>query len=185
MWTYPPLHENDTHIMDVLMDLNYSTMQLQQINACCMYLQINMLAEMTNHTGTLLLPQVMNPMPSQTPQGLDTISHSLLDWPTVHKPSIQCWKLWTHTIQTVFTGSPKGTRIQQPLGEWLKSHHHHQFWHWCYALTGHLLHSSNLTQSPRAAIQMTTTCHYISFSPLIPTNQWFEGTPVTPWDKYQ
>ncbi len=143
--------------MDALMDLNYTTMQLRQINACRMYLQITMLAEMTDHTGTILLPQVVNATPNQTPQGLDTISHSLLDWPTVHNPSTQCWKLWTRTIQTVFTGSPKGTRLHQPLGAWLGTHSNHRFWQWRYALSGCLLYSSNLTQSPRATIQTTMT----------------------------
>jgi len=185
MWTFPHIQENDTHIMNVLMDLKYSGIQLQQINACRMYLQINMLSEMTNHTGTILLLQVMNPMSSQPPQGLDAISHLLFDWPTIHKPSIKCWKLWTHTIQMVFTGSTKGTQLQQPLGEWFEQHQHHRFWHWRYAPSGRLLHSSNPTQCTCMAIQTTATHCYLSFSLLIPTNQQFEGAPVTPLDKSQ
>jgi len=108
-WTFPSIREKDVHIMDALTDLNFLTEQLHQLNTCRMYLKLNTLAKMTDHTGTLLLPQVTNQTVSLPPQGLDNTSMSLLEWPATHSLSLKCWRFWTCTIQTIFTGSLKGT----------------------------------------------------------------------------
>jgi len=53
-WTIPHICQHNIHIME----LKLTPMQLAQINAsCCMYLQVPTLAQITNHTGTILLPQ--------------------------------------------------------------------------------------------------------------------------------
>jgi len=184
-WTYPPIRDKDVHIMDALSDLNYSTAQLRQLNACRMHLKLTTLAEMTDHTGMFLLPQVTNPSASLPPKGLENISTSLLDWPASHSPTIKCWRFWTRTIQTVFTGLIKGTRLQHPLGPWKENHCNLRFWQWRYAPSGSLLHQKNPTQQPRAAIQVQATRRYLAFSATIPTNQQFNGDPVTPTDTHQ
>jgi len=55
----PRLWQNDCHVMEVILQFNLSLTQLQQINACCMYLQITTLVEILDHTGTHLLPQAV------------------------------------------------------------------------------------------------------------------------------
>jgi len=156
---------------------------LHQLNTCRMYLKLNTLAKMTDHTGTLLLPQVTNQTVSLPPQGLDNTSTSLLEWPATHSLSLKCWRFWTRTIQTIFTGSKKGTRLQQPLGQWYDNHKQLRFWQWHYAPSGQLLNQRN--QNPRAAILVQATRSYLSFSIPIPTNQQFIGDPVTPMDMHQ
>jgi len=94
-WTIPPLCQNDKHIMDILALAQLPTHQLEQINTCKMFLQVTTLAEITDHTGTMLLPQAFIASCNHPPKGLQLISQSLLEWPTVHNPSISCWKLWT------------------------------------------------------------------------------------------
>jgi len=58
-WTVPPLQENDRYIMDDLVDQDVLHAQLEKFDACCMFLQVMILAEITDHTGLALLPQVL------------------------------------------------------------------------------------------------------------------------------
>jgi len=46
--------------MELFDDLHYLAVQLQQLNVCQMYLQVTMVAEITNHMGATILPQVLN-----------------------------------------------------------------------------------------------------------------------------
>jgi len=101
---------------------NYLMVQLEQINACRMYLKVTTLAEITDHTGTKLLPQAF-PNPNCLENiNLDAISTSLLQWPHIAKPSTASWQLWNNTIHTIYTGCKTGTRLQSPLGEWLPTY---------------------------------------------------------------
>jgi len=62
-WMLPPICSNNIHIMDAILDLNLTCSQQQQLNACWMFLQVTTLAEISDHTGTKLLPQAFyNPM---------------------------------------------------------------------------------------------------------------------------
>jgi len=56
-WTIHKLRQMDRHLMEDCMEQNYSTVQLEQINACRMYLKVTTLAKITDHMGTKLLPQ--------------------------------------------------------------------------------------------------------------------------------
>jgi len=47
--------------METFADFKFNVTQLKQLNACCMYLKVTMLAEITDHTGLKLLPQAFNP----------------------------------------------------------------------------------------------------------------------------
>jgi len=86
-WTFKPLQNKDVRIMETLADARMTNDQLEQLNACHMYLQVTILAKITDHTGTHLLPHAFSNSNNSHPQGLLTISHSLLSWPTVHNPS--------------------------------------------------------------------------------------------------
>jgi len=87
-----------------------------------MYLQVTMLAEITDNMGEALLPQVLMDFHHPIPKGLLNISHSLLKWPTIHLPSAHCWRLWTRTLGTIYTGSPTGTWLIHKLGSWTANH---------------------------------------------------------------
>jgi len=168
--------------MEALKELALTVSQLEQINTCRMYLKITTLAEMTDHTGTLLLPQTLLQKNYQHPYGLQDLSPLVLEWPQLHCPSKGSWKLWTTTICNLFTGSASGSRLHHPLGPWSLDYHKHRQWHWKMAPTGRLLHQSTTMPNPRAAIPVHTQRTQITFSPTIPTNQPFMGPPVTPYD---
>jgi len=107
-WTIPIIQQFDVHLMDAIMELQLTPAQLVQINACRMYLRVTTLAEITDHTGTTLLPQVILQPKTERPTGLHDISHSILEWPVIHLPSRKCWILWTRTIRSLFTGATDG-----------------------------------------------------------------------------
>jgi len=148
MWVVPPICLNDCHIMEAIMDLNLNPLQMQMINACHMYLRVNTLAKITSHTGKCLLPDATSCSKNQPPKGLQDISQSLLDWPTVHLPSQSCWKVWICTIKSLFTGDTKGEYLQTPLGIWLKPYQNHRFWKWQISPLGSLLYQNDLGSRP-------------------------------------
>jgi len=75
-WTIPSIQQFDVHLMDAIMELQLTPAQLVQINACHMHLQVTTLVEITDHTGTSLLPQVIIQHKDAQPIGLDEISQS-------------------------------------------------------------------------------------------------------------
>jgi len=147
-----------------------------------MYLQITTLAEITDHTGTHLLPHVLKPRGQAYPSGLATISYSTLQWPRVCNPTTTTWNLWTQTISTLFMGSATGTKLHNPLGNWTQNYDTYRFWKWRLAMQNRLLHRKQPSLTPRVALQVQSQQRYLTFSPTVPTNQEFAGHPVTPTD---
>jgi len=143
--------------MEAVNELGLTTLQLEQINVCRMFLQITTLAEITDHMGRHLFPQALIQAKQDKPEGLGEISESNLEWPTVGNPSKPTWTFWTKTISTLFTGAAKGTQLRQPLGAWKDTYQIYRFWKWRMAATGQLLHRRNPTSHPRAAIQLSST----------------------------
>jgi len=117
-WMMLPLQKNNIYIMEAIVDLGLLLSQLKQINACHMFLQVTTLAEMTDHMGTHILPQVLNKRGDTNPLRLDGISQSTLTWPWVCNPTTQTWNFWMQMICSLFTGSVMNTRLRHPLGEW-------------------------------------------------------------------
>jgi len=107
-WMVPAICHFDVHLMDAIVELQLTPAQLMQTNACCMYLQVTTLAEITDHMGTVLLPQAFTITKEDQPIGLSEVSYSLHDWLVVHLPSRKCWMQWTHTIWMLFTGAIDG-----------------------------------------------------------------------------
>jgi len=140
--------------MDAVDDLDLTTPQLEQINACRMYLQITTLAEITDHTGTHLLPHVLTSCGQAYPSGLKTISSLTLQWPRVCNPATTTWKLWTRTISTLFTGSATGTKLQNPLGNWTMDYATYRFWKWRLTTNARLLHRKQPNSTTRVALQV-------------------------------
>jgi len=184
-WTIPPLRCNDIFLMEAMSELGLTKPQLGRINACRMYLQVTTLAEVTNHTGTSLLPQVLKLPKESAPQGLWTISTSKLNWPNVHLPTPQSWKLWNKTICALFTGNPTGMKLNNQLGAWTSDYHRIREWHWRLSPLGSLLNKEPQAPRPWAAVLINTRRNQLTFSRTIPTNQEFTGPPVTPSDTYQ
>ncbi len=103
--------------MDDFLTASYTPKELQTINNCQMYLQVTTLAEITNHTGTHLLPNTMyhnNQIPSLT-----TITISNYQWPIQPSPAKAAWKLWTKVLQQQYTIPGLPTMLTAPLRPWL------------------------------------------------------------------
>jgi len=141
-----------------------------------------MLAEITNHTGTKLLPQVLLPPAAPHPKGLGNISMSTLQWPTVALPSKACWQLWMTMIQMVYMGSRQGTRLQQPLGPWLLSYDNNQFWNWQLHDARQLVFQHSPTTVTCVSLQTQNCRMLMKFSPTVLTTLPFSGPLVTPID---
>jgi len=181
-WTILPLRTHDVYIMEAVNDLGLLPVQLEQINACRMYLQITTLAEMTDHTGCYLLTHALLQPRQQVPTGLGTLSQSTLIWPNISNPTKATWALWTKTLCTLFTGDAAGTKLRRPLGQWTPHYQTNRRWHWRVTPTNQLLHQVSSQTNPKAAVLVRTQRCYLTFSMLIPTNQTLHGTPVTPHD---
>jgi len=155
---------------------------MKQLNACRMYLQVTTLAEITDHTGQTLLPHALSSATNPTPRGLSNISHSLLQWPQIALPSPICWRFWSKTICSIYTGTPKGMQLSQPLGRWHDTHSATRFWHWQMYDNTHLLYRTNANAPTRAALPTLQQRNLMKFSPMVPTSMAFTGPPITPLD---
>ncbi len=120
----------DRFLMDDFCDYGIPCNQLEKLNAYHMHLQVMTLAEITNHMGTMLLPQVLLGPMNHAPKGLTSISMSLLKWPTIHLPTSPCWKLWSRTIHTLYSESSTGMQLCWKLGPWKPAYSQYHFWHW-------------------------------------------------------
>jgi len=145
-----------------------------------MYLQVTTLAEVTDHTGQNILPQAISSAGNDTPRGLQNISYSTLQWPQIAIPSAACWRLWTRTICNVYSGFTKSTRLNQPLGSWYATCDKTRFWNWRLFDTTHLLYKANPQSPTRMALRTQQWTHMIKFSPTVPSETNFTGTPITP-----
>ncbi len=80
------------------------------INNVQMYLQIMNLSEITDASGTTILPHAMEPGPSS--------ARSTLKWPNQPKPTAVAWKHWRRALQHLYLRTDS-THLTQPLKEWL------------------------------------------------------------------
>jgi len=181
-WTIPPLCNSDRYLMDNFLDYGLPRFKLECLNACQMYLKVTTLLEITDHTGTELLPQILSNPCCQTPKGLDNISYSLLQWLQIHLPLVECWQLWSSTVQTIYTGLTRGTKLLHPLGDWLTMHTLHHFWNWQMHDESHLVYKHSANAQTRVALPTQHHQTYLKFTPTVPMTLPFDGPPVTPLD---
>jgi len=181
-WTMKPLWLHSRFLMEDFVQQGLSKPHLEQLNACRMYLNVTTLAEITDHTGAELLPQILSSYTNPIPKGLLNISKSTLQWPRIHNPSVRCWRLWTRTLCNIYAGSPKKTRLRNPLGTWTQFYQDTRYWHWRMSTSDQLLFQNDSAAATRVAIPVLRRRNLIKFSPTIPTQLPFTGPPVTPLD---
>ncbi len=80
-WMIKPLHKGDRFLMEDFCNQDFPRHKLEKLNACWMFLQVTTLAEIMDHMGTELLPQILMHRTNETPKGLTNISNSTLQWP--------------------------------------------------------------------------------------------------------
>jgi len=181
-WVICPIRYNDVFLMEAIQELGLTNAQLERLNACRMYLQVTTLVEIVDHMGKTLLPQILCKSNAQSPQGLDEISESILQWPSIHQPSRASWRFWMKTICNLFAGHPNSTALHHKLGDWTTHYQDTRIWKWKLTTTNSLLYRVSPHRPMRAAICMQTMRTQMKFSITVPTNQQFEGYPVTPYD---
>jgi hypothetical protein len=122
------LREHDSAIMDNPNKHLFTKSQLESINACRLFLQVNTIAEITTCKGTLLLPQAVKG--STDENGIPTlwqISTSKLKWPHQPKPPQKSWNIWKRFLQQYTTKTPSN-KLSQPLGNWLPTAYDQRHW---------------------------------------------------------
>jgi len=108
----------------------YTPKELVILNNCQMFLQVMTNSEISHHTGTHLLPEaIQNGWTSPTLAGISTSNYK---WPHQPNPGPSAWKLWTRTLQAVYTKPGLPTMLIQPLGDWYSTASTARTWHATY-----------------------------------------------------
>ncbi len=116
-WCPKLARQYDASIMDLAVQFNLNHVQLREINACRVYLQVITLSDISDAAGIRLLPTAI--------QGVrDMQRHSSLHWPQWPRPAN--WASW-HIL--LYLLSTRG-RLLRDLGEWIDTTH--QKWNWYY-----------------------------------------------------
>jgi hypothetical protein len=116
-WTPPLTRQHDAALMDVAMQLNFSSSQLAMLNTCRLHLQVITIRDVTNACGSTITRFIFK-------GDVDNQRSSNLSWPKVPCPPQHFWPLWEAFLHTLC----HGTRLQTPLGNWLTRPH--KQWHW-------------------------------------------------------
>lgn len=111
------VREGDTMILDHALQLNFNTLQLRQLNACRMYLQVLTISDISTADGNHVLPNIF--------QGRRTSDRvSTLNWSITRR--LMSWVAWKLFLQHISSG----TKLEKSLGSWIRIPH--QQWSWFY-----------------------------------------------------
>jgi hypothetical protein len=90
---------------------------LRILNACRLYLQVIFVSDITTASGEEIEEDIK--------KGRRMIDReSRLQWPTQQRPPRQAWKQWQDALKYL----ENGTKLKQPLGDWISAPH--QEWKW-------------------------------------------------------
>ena len=113
-YTLSPLREHDCHIMDALVTTTkFSTKRMCRLNYCRLFLQVTLLSEIVNSTGTHLLSEFWDGTGARP-------APPLARYPRQGCPSPTVWSEWRAAIRKAFC-HPRSRRLRHPLGKWYSS----------------------------------------------------------------
>lgn len=100
----------DAHLMDLVLNTGvFSDDDVRVINACCLFLQVLTVSDITTADGQRLLPGIS--------QGIRSPENpSRLMEPRQERPADKHWAVWRRLLRRL--ADPKRT-LRQPLGPWL------------------------------------------------------------------
>ena len=105
--------ERDEFIMDALhLRGQCSTLELQQLNACRMHLQVARLSDITSADGMRIRPGILLGTN-------ENVFKSSSRWPRQGRPPAEWWKLWRKKAQLVFSKDGASPFLRTKLGPWL------------------------------------------------------------------
>ena len=109
-WKWWLRREKDQFIMEAAMTNGMDDATLLAINRCRLYLQVNLLSDITSGDGKSLSGPSM--------RGVRVQCNSY-KWPTQVDPPAKDWNTWRKAIHTLF--APSSDCLTSPLGDWLSS----------------------------------------------------------------
>jgi hypothetical protein len=100
---------NDQYIMDseLLRTMTYKERML--IHRCRVFLQVEVLSDISDAMGEFILPEWMDPTPEKS-------SYSTKKWPKQANPGQEAWKIWQKFIKGAYTTS--SGKLRTALGKW-------------------------------------------------------------------
>ena len=117
-------------------NLPLTTQILSDANHVRLYLRVNMLSEITDHTGTTILPSFYTrPEPDTSPHNP---SGSTLTWPHQQCPGKRAWKAWQSVITRLYLKT-ESMDLSKKLGPWLTDNCDTE-WNWPWKLCPTTLH---------------------------------------------
>jgi hypothetical protein len=119
------LQKFDQPIMNPKYINQFLKLEQEMINACRLYLQVNTVAEISNHQGSRILECVLNCEVVDEIPTLWAYSKSSLTWPYQEHPPRKALKLWKKfpLLQT-----SEDRYLQVKLGPWYNKVHSQQNW---------------------------------------------------------
>jgi hypothetical protein len=113
---------NDRYIMDseILDKLSYKERML--IHRCRIYLQVEVLSDITDTSGETILETWMGPDQNKP-------TSSTKHWPQQSNPGREAWKIWRRFLGRAFLDT--NGRLRKPLGQWTKRNQHRVYNSYC------------------------------------------------------
>ena len=123
--------EKDQFLMEAAMTHGMDDATLLAINRCRLYLQVNLLSDISSGDGKSLSGPSL--------RGVRVQCNSY-KWPAQADPPAKDWNTWRKAIHTLF--APSSDYLTSPLGDWLSStsDEHFHDWKWWLHPDGRLLH---------------------------------------------
>jgi len=125
--------------MDDIMAYNLPKFKLIHINSMHLFLCINLLSEITDHTRTQLLSTSLSPPKPHWDDTYQSTNYSMLSWPHQKLPRAAAWKTLKEIILWIYTTNT-GTTLSKPLGPWLAQYPTNYEWAWSIHPETHTLY---------------------------------------------
>jgi hypothetical protein len=106
----PPLHLYDHHIMQLILVVQPSQLELVCINKCWLYLRAYYVSDISDGSGTQMNDDAWVGKRSAT-----TRAHS---WPSQGQPTRLDWETWRKFLRLALLS--RGRRLKTPLGPWIR-----------------------------------------------------------------
>ena len=107
-----PCRENDFALMDKLIEADsYTDEDLQSINRCRLYLQVQNMSDIANGIGNKISYCAIHHI-------RDPENRSKYEWPNQTIPPKSDWEVWNDAVANIW--GDEQNRIQPPLGKWIK-----------------------------------------------------------------
>ena len=118
--------DGDLFLMESFHQTGFSKKQLIKLNRCRLYLQVELLSDITDGTGDRIHPSAYQGHRQHN-------SQSIHDWPEQHNPDKHHWKLWRKALRDSFPriNAQRLGRLQTPLGSWIDGNR--DKWRWFFS----------------------------------------------------